>query len=45
MLRLATHCGDVIREPKAKFSLVDLIHKVSVPVVLSIAGTMITILS
>ena len=39
------HCADVIKEPKAKFSLVDLIHKVSVPVVLSIAGTMITILS
>src|SRR6516162_2347729 len=39
------HCGDVIKEPKAKFSLVDLIHKISVPVVLSIAGTMITILS
>src|SRR6516225_7534575 len=37
------HCADVIKEPKAKFSLVDLIHKVSVPVVLSIAGTMITI--
>jgi rRNA maturation protein Nop10 len=39
------HCGDVIREPKPKFSLVDLIHKISVPVVLSVAGTMITILS
>ena len=24
------HCGDVIKEPKAKFSLVNLIHKVSV---------------
>ena len=39
------HCGDVIREPKPKFSLVDLVHKISVPVVLSVAGTMITILS
>jgi hypothetical protein len=37
--------GDVIKEPKPKFSLVDLIHKISVPVVLSVAGTMITILS
>ena len=33
------------REPKPKFSLIDLIHKISVPVVLSVAGTMITILS
>ena len=39
------HCGDVIKEPKPKFSLVDLIHKISVPVVLSVAGTMITILT
>jgi zinc-ribbon domain len=39
------NCGDVIKEPKPKFSLVDLIHKISVPVVLSVAGTMITILS
>ena len=39
------HCGDVIKEPKTKFLLVDLIHKISVPVVLSVAGTMITILS
>jgi hypothetical protein len=39
------HCGDVIKEPKPKFSLVDLIHKISVPVILSVAGTMITILS
>jgi hypothetical protein len=39
------NCGDVIREPKPKFSLLDLIHKISVPVVLSVAGTMITILS
>ena len=39
------HCGDVINERKQKFSLVDLIHKVSVPVVLSVAGTLITILS
>jgi hypothetical protein len=38
------HCGDVIKEPKPKFSLVDLIHKISVPLVLSVAGTMITIL-
>jgi hypothetical protein len=38
-------CGDVINERKQKFSLVDLIHKVSVPVVLSVAGTLITILS
>jgi hypothetical protein len=36
-------CGDVINERKQKFSLVDLIH--SVPVVLSVAGTLITILS
>ena len=39
------HCGDVIREPKPKFSLVHLLHKISVLVVLSVAGTMITILS
>jgi hypothetical protein len=39
------HCGDVINESKPKFSLVDLIHKISVPVVLSVAGTLITILS
>jgi rRNA maturation protein Nop10 len=39
------HCGDVINVPKPKFSLVDLIHKISVPVVLSVAGTLITILS
>jgi zinc-ribbon domain len=39
------NCGDVIKEPKPKFSLIDLIHKISVPVVLSVAGTMITILS
>ena len=39
------HCGDVIKEPKPKFSLVDLIHKISVPVILSVAGTMITILT
>lgn len=39
------HCGDVIREPKPKFSLLDLIHKISVPLVLSVAGTLITILS
>jgi hypothetical protein len=38
-------CGDVIKEAKPKFSLVDLIHKISVPVVLSVAETMITILS
>jgi len=35
------HCGDVINVPKQKFSLVDLIHKISVPVVLSVAGTLI----
>jgi hypothetical protein len=39
------HCGDVIRERKPKFSLLDLIHKISVPLVLSVAGTLITILS
>ena len=39
------HCGDVIKEPKPKFSIVDLIHRISVPVILSVAGTMITILS
>ena len=39
------HCGDVIREPKPKSSLLDLIHKISVPVVLSVAGTLITVLS
>ena len=38
-------CGDGINERKQKFSLVDLIHKVSAPVVLSVAGTLITILS
>jgi len=38
-------CGDVINERKQKFSLFDLIHKISVPVVLSVAGTLITILS
>jgi hypothetical protein len=37
--------GDVIKEPKQGFSLVDLIHKISVPIVLSVAGTLITILS
>jgi zinc-ribbon domain len=42
---MCPNCGDVIKEPKPKFSLVDLIHKISVPVVLSVAGTMITILS
>ena len=39
------HCGDVIREPKPKSSLLELIHKISVPVVLSVAGTLITVLS
>src|SRR5215510_11834814 len=39
------HCGDLIKEPRPKFSLLDLIQKISVPVVLSVAGTMITILS
>src|SRR5246500_5727233 len=39
------HCGDVINERKQKFCLFDLIHKISVPVVLSVAGTLITILS
>jgi hypothetical protein len=39
------HCGDVIKESKPKFSLLDLMHKISVPVVLSVAGTIITILS
>jgi hypothetical protein len=39
------HCGDVIKEPKPKFSLLDLVQKISVPVVLSVAGTMITILT
>jgi rRNA maturation protein Nop10 len=39
------HCGDVIKEPKPKFSLLDLIQKISVPVVLSVAGTLITILT
>jgi hypothetical protein len=39
------HCGDIIREPKPKSSLLDLIHKISVPVVLSVAGTLITVLS
>lgn len=38
-------CGDVINAPKPKSSLADLMHKISVPVVLSIAGTLITILS
>jgi rRNA maturation protein Nop10 len=39
------HCGDVLKQPKPRFSLVDLIHKISVPLVLSVAGTLITILS
>src|SRR6476659_5147454 len=39
------HCGDVIKEPKPKFSPLDLIQKISVPVVLSVAGTLITILT
>jgi hypothetical protein len=39
------HCGDVIKEPRPKLSLVDLIPKISVPVVLSVVGTMITILT
>jgi hypothetical protein len=39
------HCGDVIRERKPKFSLLDLIHRISVPLVLSVAGTLITILT
>jgi hypothetical protein len=34
-----------VATPKPKFSLVDLIHKISVPLVLSVAGTIITILS
>ena len=32
------HCGDVIKEPKPKFSLLDLVQKISVPVVLSVGG-------
>ena len=36
-------CGDIIKEPKPRFSLLDTIHKISIPVVLSVAGTMITI--
>ena len=39
------HCGDVIKEARPKFSLTDLLHRISVPVILSVAGTMITILS
>ena len=42
---MCPNCGDAIKELKPKSSLVDLIHKISVPVVLSVAGTMITILS
>jgi hypothetical protein len=38
-------CGDIIKEPKPAFSLLDVIHKISIPVVLSVAGTMITILT
>ena len=38
-------CGDIIKVPKPPFSLLDAIHKISIPVVLSIAGTMITILT
>jgi zinc ribbon protein len=38
-------CGDIIKEPKPRFSLLDAIHKISIPVVLSVAGTMITILT
>ena len=39
------NCGDIIKEPKPPFSLLDAIHKISIPVILSIAGTMITILT
>lgn len=38
-------CGDVIKEPKAKFSFLDALSKISIPVVLSVAGTVITILT
>jgi len=38
-------CGDVIKEARPKFSLTDLLHRISVPVILSVAGTMIRILS
>src|SRR6476660_7172774 len=37
--------GDVIKEARPKFSLTDLLHRISVPVILSVAGTMIRILS
>jgi hypothetical protein len=38
-------CGNTIKEPKPRFSLLDAIHKISIPVVLSIAGTIITVLT
>jgi hypothetical protein len=38
------HCGDVLKQPKPRFSLVDLIHKISVPLVL-LRGNAYTILS
>lgn len=38
-------CGDVIREPKPRFSLLDALSKISIPVVLSVAGTVITLLT
>jgi hypothetical protein len=36
---------NIIKNPKPKFSLVELIYKISVPAVLSVAGTMIMVLS
>src|SRR4051794_11798650 len=38
-------CGDVIKEPKPRFSPLDALSKISVPVLLSVAGTVITILT
>src|SRR5947208_7516591 len=38
-------CGDVIKEPKPTFSLLDALSRISIPIVLSVAGTVITILT
>lgn len=38
-------CGDVIKEPKSTFSLLDALSRISIPIVLSVAGTVITILT
>jgi hypothetical protein len=38
-------CGDVIREPKPRFLPLEALSKISIPVVLSVAGTVITALT